>query len=80
MCSKDDFLAKVAGRSAEAAVIQGEPAQAEGFSMSPSGAKAKVVELMGDTEFMKNYTSPNKKLRQPAIDRMSKLQELATRA
>ena len=74
-----DFLAKVAARGAEAAVIQGDPPD-EGFAMSPSGARAKVAELMGDTEFMKNYTSPNKKLRQPAIDRMSKLQELATRA
>lgn len=75
-----DFLAKVAGRSAEGQVIQGEPAQAEGFSMSPSAAKAKVAELMGDSDFMKQYTSENKKVRQPAIDRMMKLNEIAARA
>lgn len=75
-----DFLAKVAGRSAEGQVIQGEPVQAEGFSMSPSAAKAKVSELMADSDFMKQYTSDNKKVRQPAIDRMMKLNEIAARA
>lgn len=75
-----DFLAKVAARTGEAQVIQGEPAQAEGFSMSPSAAKQKVQELMADDDFMKQYTSDNKKVRQVAIDRMMKLQEIAARA
>lgn len=75
-----DFLAKVAGRSAEAAVVQGDPAQAEGFAMSPSGATGKIAELMGDADFMKQYTSENKKVRQPAIDRLGKLHEIAARA
>lgn len=75
-----DFLAKVAARTGEAQVIHGDPPQGEGFSMSPSAAKQKVSELMADEEFMKQYTSASKKVRQPAIDRMMKLQEIAARA
>lgn len=74
-----DFLAKVASRSAEGQVIQGDPPGGEGFNMSPAAAKQKVSELFADTEFMKQYTSHNQKIRQPAIDRMMKLQEAATR-
>lgn len=75
-----DFLAKVAGRTGEAAVIEGQPSQGEGFNMSPSVAKQKVSELFADADFMKQYTSQSKKVRQPAIDRMMKLQEIASRA
>lgn len=75
-----DFLAKVAGRSAEAAVVQGEAPADAGFGMSPSAAKMKIAELMGDTDFQKGYTSSNKMVRDPLIKRMSDLHEIAARA
>ncbi len=76
-----DFLATIAQKVGDAQVIQGEPSQGDGgFTMSPSAAKTKVASLMADSDFMKQYTSENKNVRQPAIDRMMKLQEAAARA
>lgn len=72
-----DMLAKIAARSSEGDAVHGEQPKSEGFGMSPAAAKAKVRELMADKTFMDSYTSDNKMVRQPAIDRMSKLQELA---
>jgi hypothetical protein len=75
-----DMLAKIAARSSEGDVVHGEQPKSEGFGMSPQAAKAKVQELMADETFMKNYTSDNRLVRQPAIERMSKLQEIAANA
>jgi hypothetical protein len=74
-----DFLAKVGGRSAEGQIVHGEKPEGE-FGLSPAAAKAKVSELMADAEFMKAYTSTNSKVREPAIERISKLHEIAARA
>ena len=71
-----DFLANVAARSGEGQVTQGDP-PADASTMSPAAARQKVSELMADKDFMNQYTSSNIKIRQPAIDRMSKLQEAA---
>ena len=73
-----DFLAKVAARSQEGQVIQGEQ-PGNSFNLSPDGAKAKIAELLGDKDFMAQYTNRSAAIRQPAIDRMSKLQEAASR-
>lgn len=73
-----DFLAKVAGRSSEPPVINGD-APGDGFQLSPSQAKVKIAELMIDEAFMKNYTASSQKVRQVAIDRMTKLHEIAAR-
>lgn len=74
-----DFLAKVAGRSAESQVVQGDQPTGESFNVSPQAATQKIAELMGDSDFMKAYTSDNKLVRQPAIERMMKLQEAAAK-
>jgi len=74
-----DFAAKVGARSAEGEVVMGEQPKQEGFGMSASAAKGKVAELFSDDSFMKAYTSDSKMVRQPAIDRMAKLQEIASK-
>ena len=74
-----DFAAKVGARSSEGEVVMGDQPKQEGFGMSASAAKGKVAELMGDDTFMKAYISDNKMIRQPAIERMAKLQELAAK-
>ena len=75
-----DFLAKVAARTGEAQVVQGEPSQGEGFSMTPAAAKAKIAELMSDKTFTDVYYSDSKAVRAPALARMEKLQQIAARA
>jgi len=75
-----DMLSKVAARSSEGDVVHGEQPTQEGFNISPQAAKSKVAALMADETFMKAYTSDNRLVRQPAIDRMSKLQEVAAKA
>ncbi len=74
-----DFLAKVGARSGEPNVITGDTPQGEGFGMSPASARQKINELMADSNFMEQYTSANSKVRAPAIERMTKLQEAASR-
>jgi len=73
-----DFLAKVGGRTSESTIVQGDDPGGSAFSMSPSAAKTKIAELMGDDAFMKNYTSPSKDVRMAAIARMEELQKLAS--
>lgn len=75
-----DFAAKVGARSAEGEVVMGEQPKQEGFGMSASAAKGKVAELFADDSFMKAYINDNKAIRQPAIDRMARLQEIAAKA
>lgn len=75
-----DFMAKVGGRTGEQPVIQGDAPSSEAFNMTPHAAKMKVQELLVDDAFMKAYMSDNQKIRQPAIDRMSKLNEIAAKA
>ena len=70
-----DFAAKIGSRTAEAPVVQGQGAGE--FNVSPTAAKAKIAELMGDKAFMDQYTHSSAKTRQPAIDRMMKLHEQA---
>lgn len=74
------FLAKVAARSAEGQTIHGDAPQGETYGISPAAAKQKIATLFADADFMKQYTSTSQKIRQPAIDRMLKLQELAAKA
>lgn len=74
-----DFLAKVASRTSEPQVVQGEAAQGEGFSMTPAAAKQKIAELMSDKTFTDVYYSDSKAIRAPAVARMEKLQEIASR-
>lgn len=71
-----DFLAKVGARSAEGKVVQGDQPKDSAFGMSPQMAKAKIDKLMTDPEFLKRYTSPNAKIRQPAVDEMTELHKL----
>jgi len=73
-----DFLARVGSRSSEAAVIQGEAPRSE-FAMSPDAARLKVSELFADKDFMAAYTNPNERIRKPAIDRMSRLNQIVTK-
>ena len=73
------FLAKVAARSAEGAVIHGDQPGSGEFGLSPVAAKQKISELMADKDFMAQYTSTSQKVRQPAIDRMMRLQEVAAK-
>lgn len=73
------FLAKVAARSAEGQVVHGDQPGAGEFGLSPQAARQKISELMADKTFMEQYTSTNSKVRQPAIDRMMKLQEAAAK-
>ena len=74
-----DFLAKIGARSAEGQIIHGDQPGAGEFGMSPAAAKIKISELFADKDFMAQYTSPNIRLRQPAIDRMMKLQEASAK-
>ena len=74
-----DMLSKIAARSSEGDAVHGEQPKGEGFGMSPAAASAKIDELMADETFMKQYRSDNTKVRQPAIDRMSKLHEIKAR-
>lgn len=73
------FLAKVAARSAEGQIIHGDQPGAGEFGMSPAAAKQKISDLFADKAFMEQYTSSNSLVRKPAIDRMSKLNEIAAR-
>jgi hypothetical protein len=73
------FLAKVAARSSEGKIIHGDQPGAGEFGVSPAGAKQKISELFADKTFMEQYTSTNAKVRQPAIDRMMRLQEIASK-
>jgi len=66
-----DFAAKIGARTSEQPVIQGDGNPA--LSMTPGAATAKIAELMNNKDFMDQYTSPNPKIRQPAIDRMEAL-------
>ena len=69
-----DFLGKVGGRTAESTVITGDAPS--GFTMSASAAKTAIDTLRGDEAFMKVYLHASPSVRQPAIDRMSKLQQI----
>lgn len=71
-----DFLAKVGARTGESTIVQGDDTSS-GFNMSPAAAQAKIAELMADDTFMRQYTSPTKNVREVAIKRMEKLQEIA---
>jgi hypothetical protein len=74
-----DFLGKAASKLGEGEIIQGDaPQDSQQFNMSANSAKAKISELLSDAEFMKQYTSTNQKVRQPAIEKMAKLQEIAS--
>lgn len=48
-------------------------------SMSPQQAQAEIDKLNADPEFQKVYTNPDIKIRQPALDRMTKLFEARAR-
>ncbi len=75
-----DFLAKLAERTNEAEVIHGEPAEgSSGFAMTPAAAKAKIAELQGDADFMAKYHSKILSIREPAIARMTRLHEAASK-
>lgn len=72
-----DVLGKVAARMGEGQVVQGE--QAEGFGLTASAAKAKIAQLMADSDFMKGYTDQNPRIRAPFVARMEKLHEAASK-
>lgn len=74
-----DFLAKVGSRSAEGQIVHGNQPGSGEFGLSPAAAKSKISELFADKDFMGQYTSPNTRVRQPAIERMMKLQEAAAK-
>ena len=73
-----DFAAKVGSRTSEKPVVHGDE-KSDGFTHTPASAKAKVAELMADDAFMKQYLHDTPAIRQPAIDRITKLQEIAAR-
>lgn len=72
------FLAKVGAGLNEKPIEQGDNPPG-GFEMTPARAKAKIAELMADDDFMKKYTSPNQKVRGPAVARMEELHKAAAR-
>ena len=73
-----DFAARVGAKTAEVSVVQGDaPGSGGEFGMSKQAASAKIAELWADPEFTKQYQSGNRTVRQPAIDRMTKLHEAA---
>ena len=71
-----DFAAKVGAARAEAPVVQGDPSGA-GPALSPQAAAEKARALMNDEAFRKQYFHEDKAVRQPAIDRITKLHEIA---
>lgn len=71
-----DFLAKVGGRTGESTIVPGDPSMGEGFNMSKDAAQAKISELMADETFMRQYTNSSKAVRGPAIERITKLQQI----
>lgn len=73
-----DFAAKVGARTSEKPVVHGNDT-AEGFTHTPASAKSKIAELMADDAFMKQYMHDSPAIRKPAIERMSKLQEIANK-
>lgn len=72
-----DFAAKIGAKTAEQPVVQGDGGKP--FAMSATAAKSKINELMADKSFTDRYFSENPKLRQPAIEEMSRLQEAAAK-
>lgn len=73
-----DFLAKAAETVGESKIIKGDPPKTE-FNMTPGAASQKIAELFADKDFMAQYTSTSAQVRQPAIERMTKLQEIKSR-
>lgn len=73
-----DFLAKVASRSGDSKVVQGDPSHSD-FSMTPQVARQKINEKMSDKAFMERYSSSNQKVREVAIAEMSRLHEIAAK-
>lgn len=73
-----DFAAKVGARTAEKPIVHGGD-KADGFTHTPASARAKVAELMADEAFMKQYLHDSPAIRQPAIERVMKLQEAASK-
>lgn len=71
-----DFLARIGSQTQESTVVSGD-SPTQGFNMSPEAAKDKIATLMGDENFMKQYTSPSKQVRDTAIKRMEELQKAA---
>lgn len=71
-----DFLAKVASRTQEAPVVQGDPSAARGFQMTPAQAQAKIDEKLADKSFTDRYYSDNKKIRAGAVNEMEALMKI----
>lgn len=74
-----DFLAKVGARSSEGQIVQGAQPGSGEFGLSPAGAKARIAELMGDKTFMEQYLHKSATIRDPAVARMTRLQEAAAK-
>ena len=71
-----DFAAKIGAKTAEQPVVQGDGGKP--FAMSKQAAQAKINEMMANKEFTDRYFSDNPRIRQPAIEEMSRLQEAAS--
>ena len=73
-----DTFGKLGARMGERPIVAGDGDPELG--MSPAAAKARIAQLFSDKTFMDVYTNSNPAVRQPAIARMTKLQEIAAKA